>query len=81
MAQRKCILSLNSTFMNNQLIYYLTVEDVQNVAQQEIKRKLSSKEITIVREIIGEKIDWYDAIAFSISDLNTNKSGNQTIKV
>ena len=51
---------------NNQIIYSLTVEDIQTVANQEIKRQLSPDEIEKIKEAIAEKINWYDAIANSI---------------
>ena len=50
------------------VIYQLTVEDVQNVSNQEIGRDLSINEIEIVKEKIAEKIAWYDAIADSINE-------------
>ncbi|EQB64105.1 MAG: hypothetical protein RBG1_1C00001G1684 [candidate division Zixibacteria bacterium RBG-1] len=53
---------------NNKIIYLLTIEDIQNVAMQELYRKLSAKEIKKIVESIGEKIKWYDAIADSINE-------------
>ena len=50
------------------VIYQLTVEDVQNVSNQEIGSDLSINEIEIVKEKIAEKIAWYDAIADSINE-------------
>jgi hypothetical protein len=48
------------------IIYSLNVEDVQNVAQQELERELSVEEINKIIDQIAEKINWYDAIADSI---------------
>ncbi len=62
--------------MKNQIIYYLTIEDIQNVAQQEIERNLSLHEINKIKEIISEKINWYDAIANSIFEKIPVKSKN-----
>ena len=57
----------------NKAIYQLTIEDVQNVAVQELDRELSKDEIERITDSIAEKIPWYDAIADSISELiNTN---------
>lgn len=50
----------------NKIIYSLTVEDIQSVANQEIERDLSSIEIEKITDAIAEKINWYDAIANSI---------------
>ncbi len=54
--------------MKNETIYKLTIEDIQNVAQQEIRRDLTSDEIQKIRGRIEDKIKWYDAIADSISE-------------
>jgi len=43
-------------------IYSLNIEDVQTVAEQELKRKLSPEEVEIVEREIGDYIDWYDII-------------------
>ena len=52
--------------MKNETIYVLMKEDIQNVAQQEIGRDLTSDEIQKIKDTIAEKIDWYDAIADTI---------------
>ena len=48
--------------------YQLTTEDVQTVAIQEINRKLSLVEIESLKELIAEKIHWYDVISDAISE-------------
>lgn len=53
---------------NIKIIYSLTVDDIQNVAEQELSRKLSTKEIEKIVDLIAEKINWYDAIAYSINE-------------
>ena len=53
---------------NDKIIYSLTVEDVQNVANQELERNLSPDEILKIVELIAEKINWYDAISDSINE-------------
>ena len=56
------------TFMDgNRIIYSLNVEDVQNVASEELGRSLSDKELRIVEDRIGDHIDWFEAIALAIS--------------
>jgi hypothetical protein len=52
--------------MKNKIIYSLTIEDIQNVAQQEIERELNLQEIEVIKESIAKKMNWYDAIAYSI---------------
>lgn len=51
------------------IIYQITVEDVQEVADQELERELLPQEIELIRHRIAEKIHWYDAIAESIDEL------------
>ncbi|RJP56623.1 MAG: hypothetical protein C4543_11070 [Ignavibacteriales bacterium] len=48
--------------MNGKIIYQLTTEDVQNVANAELERDLTSDELKIVADKIGDYIDWYEII-------------------
>ncbi|HLB70893.1 MAG: hypothetical protein OIN88_14195 [Candidatus Methanoperedens sp.] len=50
--------------MNNtsKIIYSINIEDAQNVAEQELGRKLSKKELKLIEDKIGDYIDWYEAI-------------------
>lgn len=50
------------------IIYQLTVEDIQTVAQQELERKLTKNEIKSIEDVIAEKIKWYDAIVDAINE-------------
>jgi hypothetical protein len=52
----------------NKIIYQLTIEDVQEVAMQELERELSAKEIKKLIDPIAEKIPWYDVIADAINE-------------
>ncbi len=49
------------------IIYSITVEDVQNVAQEELERKLNKDELRLVEDKLGDHIDWYEAILYSIN--------------
>lgn len=49
------------------IIYSLNIEDVQNVANQELERNLTPDEIESVKDAVAEKINWYDAIAHAIN--------------
>jgi len=53
---------------STQIIYSLTIEDIQTVANAEIERDLTSDEIENLVEPIATKIRWYEAIADSISE-------------
>jgi len=46
----------------NKIIYSINIEDVQNVAEQELERKLTAKELRLVEDKIGDCINWYEAI-------------------
>lgn len=59
--------------MKNQIIYKLTIEDIQNVAQQELERDLTLEEINKIKNNIGDKINWYDSIADTINETILHK--------
>ena len=42
----------------NKIIYSINIEDVQNVALQELDRKLTVDELKIVADKIGDQFDW-----------------------
>ena len=52
------------------IIYSINIEDVQNVAAQELERKLTAKELKLVEDKIGDCIKWYEAILNAIYALN-----------
>lgn len=51
------------------IIYSINIEDIQNVAEEELGRKLSKKELKIVEDKVGDYIDWYGAIELSMQHL------------
>ncbi|MCD4789177.1 MAG: hypothetical protein K8R37_04185 [Bacteroidales bacterium] len=55
-------------FNEEDTIYKLTVGDIQNVANQELERNLTNKEINNIIDSIADRIPWYDAIADAIKD-------------
>ncbi len=48
--------------MDRKIIYELTAEDVQNVANAELERALTAEELKIVQDKIGDYISWYEII-------------------
>lgn len=50
----------------NDIVYSLNIEDIQTVAIQEIDRELTEDEIEKIKDLIGGKINWYEAILNSI---------------
>ena len=50
----------------DKIIYQLTVEDLQTVAKATLERTLTNNEISLLEEIIGDYIDWFDVIHCAI---------------
>ncbi len=59
--------------MKNEIVYSLNTEDIQMVAVQEMGRELRYDEVEKIKDLIGEKINWYDAILNSIEEINIKK--------
>ncbi len=57
----------------DRIIYSLNIEDIQTVAQDELDRELTEDEIKEVSDLVGEYIDWYDAILQAINAAVTPK--------
>lgn len=51
---------------SDKIIYSLTVEDIQTVAEGVLGRELSIDEIESITDSIADNINWYAAIADSI---------------
>lgn len=52
----------------SKIIYSINLEDVQNVAEEEIGRKLTNKELKIIENKIGDYINWYSAIEMAMQN-------------
>ena len=53
----------------DRIIYSINVEDLQNVAEQELDRELTDKEIELIEKRLGDYVDWYGAITSAINEL------------
>jgi len=51
---------------SEKIIYSINIEDVQNVAEQALDRKLTAKELKLVEDKVGDYINWYEAILNAI---------------
>lgn len=51
----------------DKVIYQLTIEDIQNVADDFLGRFLTINEIELIEGKIGDNIDWYSAIVNTIT--------------
>ena len=60
----------------SKIIYSINIEDIQNVAEEELGRKLSERELKIVADKIGDYIDWYGAIDLAIQNGILNRGEN-----
>ncbi len=58
-----------SKFDDDYIFYSLSVDDIKTVAEQELDRELSDKEIEEVIEKVGDYISWYDTINYVILDV------------
>lgn len=56
-----------------EIVYSLNIEDIQTVAVQEIGRELDEDDVDKVKDLVGEYIDWYDAILNSIMEIHVSK--------
>jgi len=52
----------------SKIIYSINIEDVQNVAEEELERKLTKKELEIIEDKLGDYIDWHSAIDTAIQN-------------
>ncbi|KXK30121.1 MAG: hypothetical protein UZ01_01594 [Candidatus Brocadia sinica] len=52
------------------LIHSVNIEDIQNVAEQELGRKLTKEELKLVEDKLGDYVGWYEAILHAIDELN-----------
>lgn len=57
----------------DKIVYQLTVEDIQNVAEQELEREMSLEEIEQLEDLIAKRVNWFDAIADAIDELTSKK--------
>ena len=60
----------------SRIIYSINTEDVQNVAEEKLGRKLSKRELEIIEDKIGDYIDWYGAIDLTIQNEILNLGEN-----
>lgn len=54
---------------NERIVYSINIEDIQNVANEELNRDLTEGELKKVEEKLGEYFDWYGTIACCINEI------------
>lgn len=65
----------------SKIIYSINIEDVQNVAEEELGRKLTKKELKIIEDKLGDYIDWYSAIDTAIQNEVLHHGGSDASKI
>lgn len=53
---------------SDKVIYYITISDIQEVAFESFERELTPDEIKLIQDLIGDHINWYDAIYNAIDE-------------
>ena len=51
------------------IIYSLCIDDICEVADQELGRELTATELKEISDKVGDYIDWYQAIENAINDV------------
>lgn len=57
----------------NKIIYEISEEDIQDVAEEMFGKKLRKYDLKKVNDKLGDFINWYDAIENTINYLNIDK--------
>lgn len=51
-----------------EIVYSINVDDLQEVADQVLERRLTKKELSLVQKSVGDYIDWFQAIELAIQE-------------
>lgn len=51
---------------DEEVVYSINVGDIQDVANQVLERRLTMKEILLVKESVGDYVDWFQSIENAI---------------
>lgn len=58
----------------NKKVYWIEVGDIQEIAEEDLNRKLSEEEIIKVIDKMGDYINWSDGISYAFVDLGLVKA-------
>lgn len=61
------------------IVYSINISDIQQVAEEDIERHLSVKEVQLVADRVGDYLDWSQAISLAIHDMEQNKLGKASV--
>ena len=51
-----------------EIVYSINVDDIQEVADQVLERRLTKKELSLIQKSVGDYIDWFQAIELAIQE-------------
>jgi len=54
------------TQAGEEIVYGINIDDIQEVSMQVLERPLTDAEIALVKESVGDYIDWFQAIENAI---------------
>lgn len=47
---------------DKEIVYSINVGDIQDVANQVLERRLTRKELLLVKKSVGDYVDWFQSI-------------------
>lgn len=53
---------------NDNIIYSINIDDIQEVANQVLERDLTDQEIALIQNSVGDYVDWFQAIENAINE-------------
>ena len=51
------------------IIYSINIEDIQNIAKQELDITLTEEELKLVEDKLGDYVGWHEAILHAMNEL------------
>lgn len=69
--------------MEEGVFYFLTTDDIQTVAEDQLDRRLTDQEIEMVKDLIAERIEWFGPIAdvlnnvFGIQEVDKDENSDE----
>ena len=58
----------------NKKVYWIEVGDIQEIAEQELNRKLTEEELKKVIDKMGDYINWSDGISYAFDELELKEA-------
>jgi len=55
-------------YRNDKIVYFLTIEDLRNVADDLYLEELTNEQIDFATQKLADYMDWYDAVELAVKD-------------